>query len=125
MSQTDLSGLRVLIVEDEPLIAMHIEDTLNDLGCVTVSIASNLADALRTVGIQNFDAALLDVNLHGASSLPVAELLLRQKKPFVFSTGYGISGVPEHFRSIPMLQKPFRESELRDRLYAAITAKAG
>ena len=118
-----LRGLRVLIVEDEALVAMLIEDTLLDLDCTVVAVAHSLRAALDKASSTDFDVAILDVNLNGSASYPLAELLVRRQIPFIFSTGYGISGVPEAFRNAPLLAKPFKEGDVERALTAAIKAR--
>ena len=104
--------LRVLIVEDEMLVAMNIEDMLLDLGHEVAGIASRLAPALSLAGEAAIDAAMLDVNLAGENSFPVADVLAARGIPFVFATGYGRQGIEERYRDRPLLQKPFRASDL-------------
>jgi CheY-like chemotaxis protein len=120
MAQSDLGGVRVLVVEDESLIAMLIEDTLYDLDCTVVAVASNLQDALEKASSMDFDVAILDVNLNGSPAFPIAERLVRRQIPFIFSTGYGLSGVPEAFGTVPVLAKPFRGGDVGRALAAAI-----
>lgn len=120
----NLQGLRVLVVEDEALVSMLLEDTLTDLGCRMVSIATSLSDAMNTAASSDYDAVVLDVNLHGEHTFPVAELLAEKGIPFIFSTGYGAAGIPETFQHVPILQKPFQEHDLKKALSAALTAKA-
>lgn len=124
MGQRDLRDLRVLVVEDEALIAMLLEDALADLNYEMVALASSLDEALDKAGSMEFDIAILDVNLNGLSVFPVAELLLRRQIPFVFSTGYGASGVPEEFRAAPVLAKPFREGDVGRTLQIAVERQA-
>jgi CheY-like chemotaxis protein len=119
-----LEGLRVFVVEDEALVSMFIDDTLSDIGCTTVSIAGSLADAMQKVATLAFDAAILDVNLQGEQTFPVAELLNQKGIPFVFSTGYGNAGIPEALRCVPILQKPFLERDLKEALSAALRQSA-
>lgn len=107
-----LGNLRVLIVEDESLIAMLIEDAVLDLGCRMVTIAATLRDALDQATSGEFDIAILDVNLNGSPAFPVAELLADKRIPFIFSTGYGASGVPQAFAAVPVLAKPFKEGDV-------------
>jgi|ERR1700758_735267 CheY-like chemotaxis protein len=121
MDRSNLSGLRVLVVEDEALISMFIEDTLTDLGCIAVGIASGFQDAMDKLSSVTFDVAILDVNLNGTHTYPLAECLKEKRVPFVFSTGYGSSGVPEAFRSVPILSKPFKDGDLRRALQSAFT----
>ncbi len=119
---TDIfSGRRVLIVEDESLVAMLLETILADLGCDVVGPESNIEDGLNIAsGTAPLDAALLDVNVAGQEIFPVAEALKARGVPFVFSTGYGEAGLPEHWRGNPTVQKPFTEGAIRDALMAAL-----
>jgi CheY-like chemotaxis protein len=119
-----LRDVRVLIVEDEALVTMLIEDILNELGCKVAGIASELDEALAKSAQEAFDVAILDVNLNGSRSFRVAEKLLELRLPFVFSTGYGLAGVPAAFHGIPVLVKPFREDDLKDALLAALQRQA-
>jgi CheY-like chemotaxis protein len=109
-------GLRVLVAEDEALVSMLIEDMLSDLGVVVVGPAANLDDALRLAGSETVDAALLDVNLAGKAIFPVADLLKSRGVPYIFASGYGAAGINEEHRGAPVLQKPFRESDLTQAL---------
>ncbi|RIJ68196.1 response regulator [Brevundimonas sp. S1H14] len=119
---TDIfSGRRVLIVEDESLVAMLLETILADLGCDVVGPESNIEDGLNVAsGTSPLDAALLDVNVAGQEIFPVAEALKARGVPFVFSTGYGEAGLPEHWRGNPTVQKPFTEGAIRDALMTAL-----
>jgi CheY-like chemotaxis protein len=110
--------LRILIVEDEMLVAMNIEDMLLDLGHEVAGLASRLAPALALARDALFDVAMLDVNLAGETSFPVADLLIERGIPFLFATGYGPKGIEERYRSHPVLQKPFRSPDLREALEA-------
>lgn len=117
----ELTGTKVLIVEDESLIAMFIEDTLSDIGCEAVSIASSLDDAMTKVTEVECDIVMLDVNLAGKDTFALAETLSKKNRPFIFSTGYGNAAIPAHLKHIPVLQKPFREGELEEKLKTALT----
>ncbi len=108
-----LLGRRVLVVEDDEVISMLLEDTLADLGCEVVGTATRVSEALGVIGATTaIDVAVLDVNLHGTRSDPVADALAACDIPFVFSTGYGTSGIVEAHRDRPVLQKPFSQQEL-------------
>lgn len=124
MGEAGLNGLRVLIVEDESLVAMLIEDAIADHNGTVAAVASTLGQALEKASTIDFDVAILDVNLNGAPSFAVADLLIQRRIPLVFSTGYGAAGIPEAWRSAPVLAKPFRESEVRLALEAAMKAQA-
>lgn len=108
-----LAGLRVLVVEDEMMVSMLIEDMLGDLGCHVVGPAARLEEALSLAENAELDCAVLDVNLGGQSTFPVADLLREKGAPFAFATGYGDAGLREVDRASPVLQKPFREVDLR------------
>jgi CheY-like chemotaxis protein len=120
-----LQGLRVLIIEDESMIAMLIEDTLIELGCVVAGVASRLDDAISQVSSVAFDAAILDVNLNGCPGYPLAEALSKRSIPFLFSTGSGAAGVREKFRGVPTLGKPFQQVDLERALVTALTRNRG
>lgn len=116
-----LSGRRVMVVEDESLVAMLLETILGDMGCAVVGPVSNIGDGLRAVASETaLDAALLDVNVAGQEVFPIAEALKARGIPFVFSTGYGESGLPEHWRGRPTVQKPFTDAAIRDALMVAM-----
>jgi CheY-like chemotaxis protein len=92
----DLAGKRILVVEDESLIAMLLEMALQDEGCIVVGPASRVAEALELAGDgQHLDGALLDVNLGGEAVFPVAEALASRAVPFLLLSGYGDQAVPE------------------------------
>lgn len=109
-----LTGKRILVVEDESLVAMLIETILEDLGCVPVGPAATVDEGLALAARDDaIDAALLDVNVSGQHVFPVAEALAARGVPFVFSTGYGEAGLPEDWRGRPTLQKPFTEEAVQ------------
>ena len=111
MSPPALSGKRVLIVEDESLIAMLLEMALMDEGCDVVGPAARVADAIRLAEDGHLDGALLDVNLGGESVFPVAEVLATRAVPFLLLSGYGDEAVPEG-RNWPLRSKPFDVNEV-------------
>ncbi len=117
-----LDGLKVLIVEDEPLVAMLLEDMLADHGCVVAGATGRIDQAMALIKDDSLviEAAILDVNLAGEVSFPLAELLAAKGVPFVFATGYGVGGLPEAWRDRPTLQKPFSHDEVARMLRKAI-----
>ena len=120
MSQA-FAGRRVLIVEDESLVAMLLETILEDMGCVPVGPAATVDEGLQLVADPApIDAALLDVNVAGRQVFPIAEALKARGVPFVFSTGYGEGGLPDEWRGQSTIQKPFTEAAVRDALMAAM-----
>lgn len=102
-----LAGKRVLVVEDEPILAMSIEDMLTDIGCIVVGPALSAEDAQLIGQEATLDAAMLDINMGEGESFHVARILREREVPFCFATGYGATGVPTEFRSVPVLPKPF------------------
>jgi DNA-binding NarL/FixJ family response regulator len=107
---SEFSGLRVLIVEDEPIVAMCLEDILDTLGCVLVGSAARLADGMALAESAMIDAAILDINLGGERSTPIAERLRARGVPTAFASGYGAA--PEGFEALPLVEKPYRESDI-------------
>lgn len=114
-----LAGLRVMVVEDEALLAMWLEDVLEEMGCEVVATASRLEDAMDKAQALAMDVALLDVNLAGQLSYPVAKILRARSIPFVFASGYGAAGLPNELQDVPMLPKPFQPDQLADALRRA------
>jgi CheY-like chemotaxis protein len=102
-----LSGRRILVVEDEMLILMMIESMLTDLGCESVTAAGTVVQALTLIEGQTFDAAMLDVNLKGDNSRPVADALAARGVPFFFSTGNGGHHTMDGYEDRAILRKPF------------------
>lgn len=118
-----LSELRVLVVEDEALVAMLVEDMLTDFGCTVLGPAGSIRQALEAIERDAPEAAILDVNLGGEPVYAVADALIQRGTPFVLATGYGEMGVAEGYRSAPVLQKPFEQGELEQRLRQAVAAR--
>jgi len=98
----------VFLVEDEVMIRMMVADMLEELGFSVAAEAREIDDAIRLAETASFDLAILDVNVNGKIISPVAEVIEMRKRPFIFATGYGLSGLPEQFRNRPALQKPFQ-----------------
>jgi CheY-like chemotaxis protein len=118
-----LVGRRILVVEDEMMIAMLVEDMLAELGCSVVGPAHALEAALNLARTeQGIDAALLDVNLGGQPVFAVADALREKGVPAIFSTGYGDAGLRDIDRGSQVLQKPFRAGDLARALNAALGA---
>ena len=119
-----LSGRRILVVEDEMLVLMNIEMTLHDLGCSTISAAATVTDALALLATHRFDAALLDVNLGGKKSYPVADVLRKRGIPFAFSTGYGDHGDRADLNEVPLLKKPYVPADIEAMLTRLLPGEA-
>jgi CheY-like chemotaxis protein len=117
------SGRRVLLVEDEPIVAWLLKDMLVDLGCSVVGPAADVNQALAMIDAESIDVAVLDVNLRGQMSYPIADVLVARGVPFVFSTGYDKDRLLDGYRTFPTLQKPFHRSDLGDTLAKLLASK--
>lgn len=115
-----LQGKRVLIVEDEMLVAMNLEDTLMDLGLEVADTAMQLGSAVELARNSVIDVAVLDINLHGERSYPVAEILIERRIPFIFATGYGHTEGERIYSSVPVLTKPYSSCDLKKALIKAL-----
>jgi CheY-like chemotaxis protein len=119
-----LQGLRVLVVEDELLVAMLVEEQLAEEGCTVIGPAANTTEALALIKDARLDAAVLDLNLNGERPTNVAEALTARQVPFVIVTGYSDRQLEEPvLQRAPRLGKPFRAEELV-RILARITRTA-
>ena len=115
-----LAGLRLLVVEDEYMVAEHIEMLLKDFGCQVAGPVATIEEALAAACRGGLDGALLDANLNGDSSAPIAEALCASSVPFVVVTGYGARELAdEALDRAPRLTKPFTTDELERTLIAA------
>ena len=113
-----LAGKRVLIVEDEALVAFMLEDALAEFGCIPVGPCSSVATALKLIGAETFDLALLDINLNGEKVYPVAYALAERHIPFLFVSGYGNDGLPPGRSKWKVCMKPFTFNDLAEMLLA-------
>jgi CheY-like chemotaxis protein len=112
--ELSLKGFRILLVEDEVLVALALEDMLIEMGCEVVGPAHSVSEALKLVDSLEIDGAILDVNLSGQRVYPVADVLAARHIPFVFVTGYGSAGLRDLDRNRPVLQKPYRANLLAE-----------
>ncbi len=115
---TRLTGRRILVVEDEALVAMLVEDALLDAGATVMGPAATVAEALALLEreAEPPHAAVLDLNLAGETSTPVADVLARRGVPFVVATGYGAGGLPQGHAGVPVLAKPYDPDDLTSTL---------
>ena len=121
----DLTGRRVLVIEDESMVTMLLQDFLDEIGCEVVGVASRLQEAFEKIDVLTFDVAILDVNLNGQQTLPVARALMDRGRAIVFATGYAATTVPPEFHKVPILQKPFQQQDLERALRSALDAAKG
>ena len=116
MDNNDVAGCRVLVVEDEMLIAILIEEYLTAMGCEIVGPVGKLETALQVAKDDNFDIAILDVTIRGGKVYPVAEELLVRGVPFILASGYGDWALPPSLRDHRRLTKPFTAAELEEQV---------
>jgi CheY-like chemotaxis protein len=110
---SSLFGKRVLVVEDEPLVALLMSDLLQEAGCVVLGPAYDVATALQLLEVHSPDAAVLDINLgKNQTSAPIADKLEQTGVPFMFATGYGESALRKQDLSRPRIDKPFDKQRL-------------
>jgi CheY-like chemotaxis protein len=110
---SEAAAPKILIVEDEWLIAEYVTVLLQELGCDVVGPASSVREALEILSAARPDAAILDVSLAREKSLPVADELMRREIPFVFSTGYMAENLPEPYSACSIIHKPVSQATLR------------
>ena len=122
--QTELSGRTILVVEDEMMLAMMLEDMLQDAGCAVVCVTS-VGQGLLALNQTRFDAAVLDVNLNGVRSYLLADRLVERGIPFIFATGYGDAQVRELYPERPIVTKPYLEQDIVRALVKVIESNAG
>ena len=115
-----LAGLKVLVVEDEPVLAMKLEEMLRAVGCADVWHATGVNEALAMVRSHRPDCAVLDLYLAGEMAYPIARWLDSERIPFVFAKGYGRRTILGDWASRPAIQKPFKLRALQQKLIAAL-----
>lgn len=120
--ESSIVGLRLLVVEDAVLLALELEAGLEEAGAIVVGSAAELEEGMEMLSLE-FDAAVLDANLNGASVTPLAMALRDRGTPFVFATGYGERGAPEGFDA-PVVRKPYNIHQIVRALAEAVAAKA-
>ena len=104
---------RVLVVEDEALVAMALCETLNELGYKVIGPFSRISEAIGALRTNDIDAAVLDINLGGEMVYPLADVLADARIPFAFVTGYGAEEIKHRYDRIPILQKPIETDALK------------
>jgi DNA-binding NarL/FixJ family response regulator len=121
----ELRGLRILVVEDEFLVAMELEAMLQDLGGEVIGPLARLDEAVASALETTLDVAVLDVNIGGRLVTPVADALAARAIPFVFCTGYDGSSLPGRHAAAPILMKPCQAHELKNALLSSLRGRTG
>jgi CheY-like chemotaxis protein len=119
-----LRDARVLVVEDEFIVAALLEDRLVQLGCLVVGPASDIEEALELLASERVDAAVLDVNIAGRMVYPVADALVERSVPFLFATAYGREGVADRHAERTVLNKPYDDSAFERALRATLLERS-
>lgn len=123
-AESILKGARVLVVEDEMMAASMLEIVLGDAGCIVIGPAPSIADGLALIEGASVDAAILDINLGGDPVFPLADALVQRQVPFVFVTGYGVTGVNgDRYAGVPVVQKPYDDEALVGIVAEALLAR--
>lgn len=112
MTSPPVRPLRVLIIEDEPIVAMAVESTIEQLGHQVVGPIARLDEALTVAEGDDYDCALVDVNILGGASFAVTKILVDKQRPFILATGYRDGALPENLRDQPRLVKPYSLGQL-------------
>ena len=112
MGENGFSGKRILIVEDEYYLANDLAQMLTDGGAEVVGPAASLSEAERLVAQGGLDCAILDMNLRGEMSFPIADRLNAAGIPFLIATGYNSASLPERFATQPRIEKPFEVDQI-------------
>lgn len=121
MSDASLQGCRILIVEDEYLLADELQQRLGDMGAIILGPVGTVEGALEQIAYEErIDGAILDVNLDGESIFPAAELLIERDTPFIFTTGYERSSIPNRFAQVICCEKPVVLRKIADAIKQAI-----
>jgi len=113
---TPAAGIRVLLVEDEPIVAVLVESLLDSIGCIVAATAASIAQAIAAIETHEFDVAMIDVNLGGEDGLVVADLLKAREIPYLITTGYDALDGAQGHADAPLLAKPYAITELENTL---------
>jgi len=118
-----LSGRRILLVEDSPVVGPFTADLLTELGCTVIGPAPTMASARELIDGERFEAAIMDIHIRGERVFPLCELLEQQGVPFVLTSGYADWDMPDQLKDRPRLQKPYRLEDVK-RALADLVAPA-
>lgn len=116
---------RILVVEDAPIIALDLQEMLENLGWAVVGPIGNLGVALELAAQEPLDAALIDINIRGGKIYPVARILAVRDIPFLLASGYANKGLPEDLADRPRLEKPYKPAELAAKLDDLMGSETG
>lgn len=121
-SRQGIHGLRVLVVEDSPVVAPYVHDILTDLGCTVVGPATNMFSARELATGEEFDAAIVDLHIRGDKVFAVCDILEAREIPFVITSGYADWTMPDKWSDRPRLAKPYTVETLENALEELVAA---
>lgn len=116
-----MDGLRVLLVEDSPVVSAFAVEALEELGCVVIGPAQNMAVARDLAEGELLDAALIDVRIRGEKSFSICDILARRSVPFILTSGYADWSIPDRWSDTPQIPKPFKLEDLQVALQQLVT----
>jgi CheY-like chemotaxis protein len=120
-ARTTTEGLRILLIEDEPIVAVLAEDLLDAIGCTVVTTAGSVADAEAAIALHSFDIAMVDINLGGEDGLIAADALKARQIPYLVTTGYDTRDSTHAHAAAPVLTKPYSLADLEAALLRCVT----
>lgn len=119
-AKATIKGLRILLIEDEPIVAVLAEEMLTAIGCSVVTTAATVADAKKAIGAQSFDLAMVDIHLGDEDGLAAADALLARKIPYLVTTGYDTRDSAHAHAAAPVLTKPYGLADLERALLRCV-----
>jgi CheY-like chemotaxis protein len=119
-ARTTTEGLRILLIEDEPIVAVLAEDLLDAIGCTVVTTAGSVADAEAAIASHSFDIAMVDINLGGEDGLIAADALKARQIPYLVTTGYDTRDSAHAHASAPVLTKHYSLADLEAALLRCV-----
>lgn len=127
MKEIALTGIRILVVEDNPMVAASLVEALTYADAQVVGVIDNLTDAIAFAADRHreIDIAMLDVDLSGVMSYPIADLLARNGVPFIFTTGYDVASMHADYRAFPIYMKPFSFSSILSAIHRVLGSGVG
>jgi CheY-like chemotaxis protein len=119
-ARTTTEGLRILLIEDEPIVAVLAEDLLGAIGCTVVATAATVAEANKAIAEQRFDIAMVDINLGGEDGLIAADALKARQIPYLVTTGYDTRDSAHAHAAAPVLTKPYGLADMENALLRCV-----
>lgn len=119
-ARTSIEGLRILLIEDEPIVAVLAEDLLDAIGCTVVATVASVAEANAAIASHRFDVAMVDINLGGEDGLMAADALKAREIPYLVTTGFDTRNSAHAHAAAPVLTKPYSLADLEAALLRCV-----